>query len=148
MQSELPTLIDYQKWQQANYNINFSLYDYIHGLTIQKALPIDFYIACLKLFYPEFILINNCIFLKEQVVKTIAMKLIVCIIWFFFGMTFIILLPRLMKEGYDANERLVAQTAPENGTISYTYDPQDNLLIFPDLKETTQKTQSQNSQEL
>lgn len=64
------SLNNYREWQKANDNTKFSLYDYIHGLTVEKVIPIDFYIASLKLFNPDFISVDNCIFLKEEYEET------------------------------------------------------------------------------
>jgi hypothetical protein len=69
-------LSDYQKWKNANDGKNFSLYDYIHCVAIEKKIPIDFNIALLKLFYPEFIVIENHVFLKEEYDESEYLRLI------------------------------------------------------------------------
>lgn len=59
-------LNDYQLWQKSNQNKRFSLYDYIHGLLQVGELSSDICIAFLKLFRPDFIMINGNIFLLEE----------------------------------------------------------------------------------
>jgi hypothetical protein len=66
---QINALSDYQRWKQANNNIKFSIFDYIYGMIIEKKIPIDFCIALFKLFYPEFIVIENHVFLKEEYEK-------------------------------------------------------------------------------
>lgn len=69
-------LSDYQKWKNVNDCKNFSLYDYIYCVAIDKKIPIDFNIALLKLFYPEFIVIENHVFLKEEYDESEYLRLI------------------------------------------------------------------------
>ena len=59
-------LSDYQRWKKANSDTNFSIFDYLHCSALDKKIPVDFCIALFELFYPEFILIDNHVFLKEE----------------------------------------------------------------------------------
>ncbi|NEQ42465.1 MAG: hypothetical protein F6K00_02440 [Leptolyngbya sp. SIOISBB] len=60
------TLTDYTKWLNVNSEKNFTLYDYIHGVFQSKNLHPDLAIAFLKLLWPDFIIKDEFVFLKEE----------------------------------------------------------------------------------
>jgi hypothetical protein len=66
MDIECPDLLDYQQWKKANNPNKFSLYDYLHGVTKTKGLNPDLYVAFLKLFWPDFVSVDEYVFLLEK----------------------------------------------------------------------------------
>lgn len=59
-------LKNYQQWVQANKDTQFSLFDYIHGVFQTQEFAPDLSFAFLQLFWPDFILHNTLVFLKEE----------------------------------------------------------------------------------
>lgn len=59
-------LEDYVEWMKLNSTKKFSLFDYINGVIQLRDLPIDVFVAVLKLFWPDFINFDNKIFIKEE----------------------------------------------------------------------------------
>jgi hypothetical protein len=69
-------LSDYPKWQEVNSDHNFSLFDYIHGVFTIEDLSFDLAIAFLNLCWPDFTMIDDLVFLKEEFSEERYQKLI------------------------------------------------------------------------
>jgi len=59
-------LEDYNQWVEANQPQNFSLFDYIHGVFTTEELPPDLAFSLFGLFWPDFIILDNLIFLQTE----------------------------------------------------------------------------------
>ena len=59
-------LSDYERWVACNGSGKFSMYDYLHGVFSTKDVSSDLVVAFLKLFFPDFYVYENGVFLKEE----------------------------------------------------------------------------------
>lgn len=55
-----------EKWRNLNKKIDFSSYDYIFRIIKSKQIHDDIFFAFLDLFWPQFIIYKNYVFLKEN----------------------------------------------------------------------------------
>ena len=60
------SLTDYTRWLNVNSEKTFTLYDYIHGVFQYENLHSDLAIAFLKLLWPDFMIRDEFVFLKEE----------------------------------------------------------------------------------
>jgi hypothetical protein len=65
-QFQMSELKDFQNWKQLNSKNFFSLYEYTNGVIQINELSSDICIAFLRLIYPPFICLNECIFLADE----------------------------------------------------------------------------------
>ena len=58
-------LSDYEAWKKANNN-SFSKISYIHGIINSQKISYDLYFAFLDMFWPEFIVRSDMVFIKDS----------------------------------------------------------------------------------